>query len=74
MEKQFAHLEAELEEWWVELQQRLSEGTDESDWFGHTVADMLRRVSEENRAQAMFDIYKVLFDCQTYIVFTFICI
>lgn len=56
MEKQFAHLEAELEEWWVELQQRLSEGTDESDWFGNTVADMLRRVSEENRAQAMFDI------------------
>ncbi len=49
MEKLFAHLEAQLEEWRVEveLQQRLCQGTDESDWFGHTEADMLRRVSEE---------------------------
>ncbi len=64
MEKQFAHLEAQLEERRVELQQRLSQGTDESDRFGDTVADMLRRVSEENWSQAMFDVYKVLFDWQ----------
>ncbi|XP_042607267.1 uncharacterized protein LOC122142017 [Cyprinus carpio] len=51
---QVARLEAQLEERRVELQQRLCQGNDESDRFGQTVADMLRRVPEDHRAQAMF--------------------
>ncbi|XP_059398601.1 uncharacterized protein LOC132130803 [Carassius carassius] len=64
VQMQVARLEAQLEERRVELQQRLSHGNDESDRFGHTVADMLRRVPEEHRAQAMFDVSKVLFEWQ----------
>lgn len=59
---QVTRLEAQLEERRVELQQRLSQGQDESDRFGQTVVDMLRRVSEEHRAQAMFAVSKLLFE------------
>lgn len=61
---QVARLEAQLEERRVELQQRLCQGNDESDRFGQTVADMLRRVPEDHRAQAMFDVSKILFEWQ----------
>ncbi|XP_039511950.1 transcription factor Adf-1-like [Pimephales promelas] len=64
IQMQVARLEAQLEERRVELQQRLSQENDESDRFGNTVADMLRRVPEEHRAHAMFDVSKVLFEWQ----------
>ncbi|XP_057188519.1 probable serine/threonine-protein kinase samkC [Triplophysa rosa] len=64
MQVQVARLESQLEERRTELQQRLSQNSDESSRFGNTVADMLRRVPEEHRSQAMFDVYKLLFECQ----------
>nr|XP_055059300.1 transcription factor Adf-1-like [Misgurnus anguillicaudatus] len=64
IQTQVARLEAQLEERRLEMQQRLSQVNDESDRFGHTVADMLRRVPEEHRAHAMFEVSKILFEWQ----------
>lgn len=62
---------AELEKMKVQLEKRkvqqeweLFSNDQESVRFGQTVADMLRRVPEEHRPQAMFDVYKLLFERQ----------
>lgn len=48
----------------MELQQKLIQENDEASRFGQSVADMLRRIPEEHRAQAMFDVHKLLFERQ----------
>ncbi|KAM9425016.1 uncharacterized protein KZ484_006475 isoform 1-T3 [Pholidichthys leucotaenia] len=58
---------AELEERRLELQQKLqrdkdNDDDDECSRFGRTVADMLRRLPEQKRAQAMFDVHRVIFE------------
>ncbi|KAG5269777.1 hypothetical protein AALO_G00206000 [Alosa alosa] len=55
---------AQLEERRMELQQKLIQDNDEPSRFGQSVADMLRRIPEEHRAQAMFDVHKLLFERQ----------
>ena len=57
---------AKLEERRVELQQQRQDSgcSDELSRFGQTVTDMLRRLPEEHRPQAMFDVYKLLFERQ----------
>lgn len=55
---------AQLEKRKVQLEQNLYTNDEESARFGLTVADMLRRVPEEHRPQAMFDVYKLLFERQ----------
>lgn len=55
---------AQLEKRKVQLEQELFSSDQESVRFGQTVADMLRRVPEEHRPQAMFDVYKLLFERQ----------
>ncbi|XP_072108227.1 uncharacterized protein [Mobula birostris] len=55
---------AQLDERTVELQHRLLQENDEFSRFGQTVADMLRRLPEEHRPQAMFDVHKLLFERQ----------
>lgn len=60
LQKQIAQLEKRK----VELVQKLLINDEEPTRFGQTVADMLRRVPEEHRPQAMFDVYKLLFERQ----------
>lgn len=55
---------SQLEKRKVLLEQNLFTSDEESTRFGQTVADMLRRVPEEHRPQAMFDVYKLLFERQ----------
>ncbi|XP_055076355.2 uncharacterized protein [Misgurnus anguillicaudatus] len=57
LSKQLELLEARR----CELQNKLLK---EYSRFGETVADMLRRLPDEHRPQAIFDIYKLLFDKQ----------
>lgn len=55
---------SQLEKRKAQLEQNLFTSDEESARFGQTVADMLRRVPEEHRPQAMFDVYKLLFERQ----------
>ncbi|XP_072920592.1 uncharacterized protein [Hemitrygon akajei] len=55
---------AQWDERRVELQRRLLQENDELSRFGQTVADMLRRLPEKHRPQAMFDVHKLLFERQ----------
>ncbi|CAJ1051904.1 proline-rich protein 12-like [Xyrichtys novacula] len=57
-------LQKQLEELRVELQQRLSEGDDVYTRFGQTVAGMIRRLPDDQRSRAMFEVHKVLFHVQ----------
>lgn len=50
--------------WSKDEDQNLLQNSDEFSRFGQTVADMLRRLPEERRDQAMFDIHKVLLEWQ----------
>lgn len=54
---------AQLEKRRLELQKKLSE-IDEYSRFGQTVADMLRRVPENMRPQAMSKVYNTLYEYQ----------
>lgn len=60
IQNQFTQLEKRK----AQLEQNLFTSDEESARFGQTVADMLRRVPEEHRPQAMFDVYKLLFERQ----------
>lgn len=55
-----------LEERRVDLHHKMLENShsDECSRFGQTVADMLRKLPEQHKAQAMFDVYKLLFERQ----------
>lgn len=55
---------AQVEKRKVQLEQELFSRNQELARFGQTVADMLHRVPEEHRPQAMFDVYKLLFERQ----------
>lgn len=55
---------AQLEKRKVQVEQEIFSSDQELARFGQTVADMLRRVAEEHRPQAMFDVYKLLFERQ----------
>lgn len=55
---------AQLEKRKVQVEQGIFSSDQELARFGQTVADMLRRVPEEHRPQAMFDVYKLLFERQ----------
>ncbi|KAL2095929.1 hypothetical protein ACEWY4_008077 [Coilia grayii] len=57
---------ARLEERRAQLQQQRTtlRDNDELSRFGQTVADMLRRLPEEFRPEAMFDVHKLLFEKQ----------
>lgn len=58
---QVTKLEIQLLEQQLE---KLNQTSDESARFGNTIADMLRRVPDENRPQAMFGVYKILLKSQ----------
>ncbi|XP_072897361.1 tetratricopeptide repeat protein 14 isoform X3 [Hemitrygon akajei] len=55
---------AQLDERRMEMQPRLLQENDELSRFGQTVADMLRRLSEEHKPQAVFDVHKLLLERQ----------
>lgn len=55
---------AQLEKMKVQQDWEFFSKDQESTRFGQTVADMLRRLPEEHRPQAMFDVYKLLFERQ----------
>ncbi|XP_051527624.1 uncharacterized protein LOC127425548 [Myxocyprinus asiaticus] len=48
----------------LKSQQKLLKDGDEYTRFGETVADLLRRLPEQHRSQAMFDVHKLLFERQ----------
>ncbi|XP_072125854.1 uncharacterized protein [Mobula birostris] len=54
----------QLDERRVGLQQRLLNENDEVSRFVQTLADMLRKLLEDHRPQAMFDLYKMIFERQ----------
>ncbi|XP_034534680.1 proline-rich protein 12-like [Notolabrus celidotus] len=54
----------QLEERRLQLQQTLLMGTDEYVRFGQTVADLIRRLPEDQRGAAMFETHRLLFQWQ----------
>lgn len=61
---QLEKMKVQLEKRKVQQEWELLANDQESVRFGQTVADMLRRLPEEHRPQAMFDVYKLLFERQ----------